>query len=977
MQFYKKSGFWVIGCLMAGGFLLRLWGIRWGLDPTFGYWFHPDEWDYVIFDPLSKGDFSRLGDPIWYNVYHYFCALVWLFIRKISFWVGFILNYYHFETDVGTDLRLIGRLTSSLLGTVNIGILYLLGKRLYPHSTVGLLAAALLALSPLSVSDAHYLGTDAALALMATSSLFLSWRLFSNKKPANYLWGGLVFGLTFATKPNGVLLLIPFLLVFAYQFQETRRSQQGVTPFIKGVCSFFLLAIVGVIIGAPGLWLNFGLGDSIETGRRAWQQTLAMAGPPRFVGEPRSWLETHTASKIATALRTMIEGFGLLPSVGAGLGILYFLKTRVPKCLLILSFPLGYFILVSFWGRRFGERDIVVMIPFLALIAAVFFHVLLSNYLPPRFKKIGIFFAFFLLLWGPFWKTLEVAYWYRQDDNRIISQQWINLHIPPQKRILLESYTPRNLNFSVDTIDYNKPLSALRDLADYMVTSSLEGDRYFSPVTHEPLMREGRNLLNLQKSLVMLKEFDLKYQKREDKYNGRQKHPVFLDPLIRVYGLKTTPIQDRIDFPRPIALPLSPYQVVMLNMADYDKDLLALMIPPDQTVARFLRTDMELTEAELLLINGKESKTDLIVQLGDETRKISLNPVEEKILLFSPSLGFPYTKNIYPFRVYSKSQARVFAQLITDPMKLGRLALDRQNPKKAIFYFQKALKKQPTALECQALLAVAYAQDGDLVATARAFEKLNRRDSDFLQRYFQGAITGPDRPQSIEKICQLGRYDPSLLQHNITYYHQIPDNAYISTEKIEETHQENFKAGSGKEANGLGNIKLWSKEVFPISPLIVTYRFWINRAGLEQQPILLIDVLKHSARGLEKVGEKQIKRFDLKETEALQEISIPFNHSNPQDSLEFRLFPLSPHIQIRLKEVEVRVDLVTDLRKKAQAIFYALARAHLNQQSPDLALEAIERARRLDPVDQDLIRLWKKCVSLCPARNNFSRANPH
>ena len=72
----------IIGLLMAGGLLLRLWGIRWGINVDYG--FHPDEWPFNLIYQISQGDFSELGLSVWYNVYHFMSAFVYLVIRKGS-----------------------------------------------------------------------------------------------------------------------------------------------------------------------------------------------------------------------------------------------------------------------------------------------------------------------------------------------------------------------------------------------------------------------------------------------------------------------------------------------------------------------------------------------------------------------------------------------------------------------------------------------------------------------------------------------------------------------------------------------------------------------------------------------------------------------------------------------------------------------------------------------------------------------------
>ena len=65
----------VLGLFLSAGLVLRLWGLRWGLDLEQSL--HPDEWPFIVIYQISQGDFSRSGRSVWYNVYH-FCFGLWL-----------------------------------------------------------------------------------------------------------------------------------------------------------------------------------------------------------------------------------------------------------------------------------------------------------------------------------------------------------------------------------------------------------------------------------------------------------------------------------------------------------------------------------------------------------------------------------------------------------------------------------------------------------------------------------------------------------------------------------------------------------------------------------------------------------------------------------------------------------------------------------------------------------------------------------
>ena len=68
------------GLFLSAGLVLRLRGLRWGLDLEQSL--HPDEWPFIVIYQISQGDFSEIGRSVSYNTYHLFSALVALVLRK-------------------------------------------------------------------------------------------------------------------------------------------------------------------------------------------------------------------------------------------------------------------------------------------------------------------------------------------------------------------------------------------------------------------------------------------------------------------------------------------------------------------------------------------------------------------------------------------------------------------------------------------------------------------------------------------------------------------------------------------------------------------------------------------------------------------------------------------------------------------------------------------------------------------------------
>ena len=135
------------------GFLLRLWGF-WNIEGG-------DEYNEV-FEALriASGNFNteRWIKKTFKNI----LAIEY----GIYFVIGWIFNMFSSLPDFArhivrdfTPLLYIGRITSAILGTFSIVLLYQIGKRIYSQE-VGLIAAVLLAFNYICVYQSHLCLTD-------------------------------------------------------------------------------------------------------------------------------------------------------------------------------------------------------------------------------------------------------------------------------------------------------------------------------------------------------------------------------------------------------------------------------------------------------------------------------------------------------------------------------------------------------------------------------------------------------------------------------------------------------------------------------------------------------------------------------------------------------------------------------------------------------------------------------------------------
>ena len=891
---------------MAGGLLLRLWGIRWGINADFAL--HPDEGSFTIIYQISQGDFSELGLSVWFNVYHFLSAFVYLLVQKVVFWTGTLFQAYRLEQEVELNLILMGRITSAILGTLTIYLVYKTGQVLFKNASIGVMAAAIMAVAPLSIAQTHYLGTDVPLAFMATLSFLFSFLILQHPRKGTLFWGGLIFGLTFSTKPSGMMMAIPFVVTFIYLLAENPSWNQG-KDLLKKVLLFCGATLLGILLGAPGLILNY---SSLVPRMFSFLFALAEFRPDPYRG---SWLEGPQASRFGWAIHFLREGFSTPLVILAALGILYFLYLRKREGILLLSFPLGYFFIVALWGRRFGERDLVIMIPFLSLVVAGLIYFLFERLGKNRIGN-GVLLLFFLgLLISPLWKSFQVVYYYWQDDNRVLAQRWIRQNLPADSPIAVDGYAPRSDEFPLMALEYDRPAEFYHQQAHFVSTSSLDGDRFFSIITHRTNEPEGRNLLDIQKRFRLIKEFDLGFPDQASKENGSYHFPDFQDPLIRIYSTRAGEIRNPVYFPRLAADSREKYSLSFTSYSDYEKETTHFLIPPHGMAKRVLRSSEPLHQVLLILSNGREGKTSLKISSGWGSTRIQMNAGEVKTVLIKPSLSFPYIRNLYGIEIQGKGDAPVWGHIVSDPFRIGIQLLAHQKAKEAIPFLLKARQKNLDHLESYAFLGVAYQAIGDLASARRAFQEMETRDSDYWPRVLQLSRSNLPYPEWLNQFAASTHYHLPLLQQALTYRHRIPPEARFSSEISQEMKEKNFTAAAAQEPDGNRSIKLWSNELFPQGFFLARFTVKINPNTRGDLPVVRLDVLKHAHTGLVSVGERLVLGKEAgAQTEAVSEFLIPFSNPVFGGDFEFRVFSLDKKTRFDLQEVDVSLDLRETLR---------------------------------------------------------------
>jgi hypothetical protein len=200
---------------------LRFTGLSWGLrHPP-----HVDEAVYVanVVEMVKAGDFD-----------HRFYTYPGLFFYLLAPGVAALGP----ERWDGPDAYLVSRCLVAVVGVLNVALLYAVGARLLGRG-VGLVAGALLAVSPVDIETSHQVRPDVLLEGFGIAALLVFKRVGARLR--DDAGAGLLIGLATAVKFTG-LLLIPF-------YVAVRVLRPG--PRARGLAMASALAVLVPVLATP------------------------------------------------------------------------------------------------------------------------------------------------------------------------------------------------------------------------------------------------------------------------------------------------------------------------------------------------------------------------------------------------------------------------------------------------------------------------------------------------------------------------------------------------------------------------------------------------------------------------------------------------------------------------------------------------------------------------------------------------------
>lgn len=337
-----------------------------------------------------------------------------------------------FARDPGT-FYLVGRLLTAVLGTATVAVLYRLGRDAY-GTPVGLLAALFLAVDLLHIRDSHWVTTDVPVTLLILLTTAGALRYWRDGRRRSAVATGLAAGLATSMKYPGALAFLALLV--AHAAREPARPRWSWRRIVgTDTVAAAGAAVVGFLIGTP----------------------FALLTPVAFVRGVLDEVREVNTVQFGNAADAPGFAFHLLHSLPVAMGwplcllalagVAWALARRGAREVLLLAFPLQYFVVIGTWSSRF-ERYVIPLLPYLAVLAAAALAAAARwadtrrpGWLaaPARLGVVGAVVAALVL--PEVGRAVAYHRLLAEPDTRVLGAAWVEREVPYGTRIALEPYS--------------------------------------------------------------------------------------------------------------------------------------------------------------------------------------------------------------------------------------------------------------------------------------------------------------------------------------------------------------------------------------------------------------------------------------------------------------------------------------------------------------------------------------------------------
>jgi hypothetical protein len=772
----------LLGVALAAAFLLRVAGISYGL-PDWVY--HSDTTKQLLrVVPFMRGD---LVPEDTYPVLHMYLAA--LLLRA-----GALLDPHGPAGHPSWPQRVVTvRLLNAALGTATVWLLAVLARRLFGWR-VGLLAAGLLALSPVSIVHAHYEMGDVPQTFFVVAAVGAAATALTGGRGLALVATGLLAGLAAAAKFFGVVVIATAVVA---ALGGRRRSPARAVALLAGAG---LVGLAAFVLGTPLLLLEPG--RWLAQVRESPELFLGPPPPPL----PRLWL----GGRVVVGLALTWLGWPMCVAALAGAAVLARRGWAGALVLVTPAIVLGIYL----WFRPHGldDRYLVILAPFVAVGAAAA-ALALSRWS----RRVAVAATLALLAVGAV-DALHVAYLFWTDDTRQHALRWQRRHVPPGTLVAgLRGYA------------FHDPRTREAPL---LSTDTQSDDRYhlwYSAQKVEPITRA---LERLEREGKLLRRFELLPRG-------------FIAPTIALYDLESMRTPHAFLPPDAAA---SDEAVVFLD-PDAVPDRAAAVVMPGHPRTWTLVSRTPLPRMVLALTGEGR----LRVRSGLRSRSWPVDPRRPTLVELAPWREFPWFKPVYRLRLET-AVGRVAVRLLRTPCEVAEQHLAHDDWDAGITQLEACRDARWMRPERLFTLAWARARAGQPDAARTALAELER----VAPGLFAGLVELDARPDGeawrARYAALVGR--GGFTWHGQTFHGEAETTAAPVGVVVAEDAAGGgrfLRAAAGATPPGL--LKIWLPQHFLRGRYLATFRVRAARAG--SGPAATLQVVRHlPGRGYDLVAAR-------------------------------------------------------------------------------------------------------------------------
>jgi hypothetical protein len=411
-----------VAMVLAVALALRLWGIRSGLP----WIYNVDEADHFVpealrmlggnLEPRDVGGGAYLGNP---SAFTYLLALVY----EVAFG-GLAAAQRVYRSADPSEIWVIARAASAVAGTLAVGLLYLVGRRLFDRAT-GLLAAATMAVAFLPVFYSKLALNDVPALVGVCLSLWGAAGVLRVGRGRDYALAGFGLGLAVATKYTGGIVVLALLAAALARGRDDGWGRTAAWTALAGALA--LATFVALVPYSVVSWHAFTQAISHQSSESAETGKLGL---------------TH-GSGVTYYLWSLTWGVGWVPVLAALAGALALAWLDRPAFAMLVPLVVAYLVFMGLQGRYFG-RWVMPIIPAVCLLAA-YAAVVAARALArgrPRARTALIAAAAVALCVQGTLASIHSGVVNSRPDTRAAALDYLVAHFPAHTKVVVEPIAP-------------------------------------------------------------------------------------------------------------------------------------------------------------------------------------------------------------------------------------------------------------------------------------------------------------------------------------------------------------------------------------------------------------------------------------------------------------------------------------------------------------------------------------------------------